>query len=49
VIAHKVRHHHALISASLQAGKMAFSEWPLGRNLGEAEDLAAPGLKDARG
>lgn len=41
VVTVKARHHHALISAALDAGKMVFSEWPLGRNLGEAEDLAA--------
>lgn len=41
VVAVKVPHHHALISAALDAGKMVFSEWPLGRNLAEAEDLAA--------
>jgi predicted dehydrogenase len=36
----KVPYHHELISAALDAGKMVFSEWPLGNGLAEAEDLA---------
>ncbi|MGH8644013.1 MAG: Gfo/Idh/MocA family protein [Gammaproteobacteria bacterium] len=36
----KAPHHHALISAALDAGKMVLSEWPLGVNLDEAVDLA---------
>jgi predicted dehydrogenase len=41
VVAVKVPHHHALISAALDAGKMVLSEWPLGNGLAEAVDLAA--------
>jgi predicted dehydrogenase len=41
VVTVKVPHHHALISAALEAGKMVFSEWPLGAGLAEAVDLAA--------
>ncbi|MBP2706366.1 Gfo/Idh/MocA family oxidoreductase [Microbispora sp. RL4-1S] len=40
VVAVKVTHHHALVSAALEAGKMVYSEWPLGVNLSEAADLA---------
>ncbi|EIL95383.1 Gfo/Idh/MocA family protein [Rhodanobacter spathiphylli] len=40
VVAVKVPHHHALISAALDAGRMVLSEWPLGKNLDEAIDLA---------
>ncbi|MGH8489218.1 MAG: hypothetical protein ACREXS_10255 [Gammaproteobacteria bacterium] len=29
----KVPHHHTLISAALDAGKMVLSKWPLGVNL----------------
>jgi predicted dehydrogenase len=41
VVAVKVPHHHKLTVAALNAGKMVFTEWPLGRTLEEAEDLAA--------
>lgn len=41
VVAVKVPHHHGLTVAALNAGKMVFTEWPLGRTLEEAEDLAA--------
>ncbi|AEP91662.1 Gfo/Idh/MocA family protein [Bacillus subtilis] len=40
VVTVKVPYHHELISAALDAGKMVFSEWPLGNGLAEAEDLA---------
>jgi predicted dehydrogenase len=33
--------HHASIAAALHAGKTVFSDWPLGGDLEEAEDLAA--------
>ncbi|MET3528519.1 Gfo/Idh/MocA family protein [Phenylobacterium koreense] len=41
VIAVKVEHHHRLAAAAIDAGKPVFVEWPLGRTLEEAEDLAA--------
>lgn len=41
VVAVKVAHHHALVSAALDAGKAVYSEWPLGADLDEAADLAA--------
>lgn len=40
VVAVTVPHHHALISAALDAGKMILSDWPLGTGAGEAEDVA---------
>lgn len=40
VVTVKVPDHHELITAALDAGKMVFSEWPLGNGLAEAEDLA---------
>ncbi|MGE6378357.1 Gfo/Idh/MocA family protein [Peribacillus muralis] len=40
VVTVKVPYHHELISAAFDAGKMVFSEWPLGNGLAEAEDLA---------
>lgn len=39
VVAVKVPYHHEIISAALDAGKMVFSEWPLGNGLDEAEEL----------
>jgi predicted dehydrogenase len=41
VVAVKVTEHLELVSAALDAGKMVYSEWPLGRNLAEATELAA--------
>jgi predicted dehydrogenase len=40
VVAVKVPEHHALIDQAVAAGKMVFSEWPLGVDLAQAEDLA---------
>lgn len=40
VVAVKVTEHVKLISAALEAGKMVYSEWPLGNGLAEAEQLA---------
>jgi predicted dehydrogenase len=37
----KVPHHRELVSAALAAGKAVYCEWPLGRNLEEARELAA--------
>ncbi|CAN9471375.1 unnamed protein product [Alternaria alternata] len=39
--------HYALIRPALEAGKDVFSEWPLARNLKEAEELTA--LAQAKG
>ncbi|MFI5607941.1 Gfo/Idh/MocA family protein [Amycolatopsis sp. NPDC051903] len=41
VVSVKVTEHRELISAALAAGKMVYSEWPLGAGSAEAEDLAA--------
>lgn len=41
VVAVKVPDHHELVTQALTAGKMVFSEWPLGVDLAQAEDLAA--------
>ncbi|MFI5709047.1 Gfo/Idh/MocA family protein [Kribbella sp. NPDC051620] len=41
VVAVKVSHHHELVSAALAAGKQVYSEWPLGVNRAEAEELAS--------
>ena len=40
-VAVKLPHHHEIVSAALQAGKHVFCEWPLGRTVDEAADLAA--------
>jgi predicted dehydrogenase len=40
VVAVKVPHHLELVRAALEAGKMVYCEWPLGRNLAEAEAMA---------
>src|SRR5437867_356110 len=37
----KVPHHFELASAALNAGKSVYCEWPLGKGLREAEQLAA--------
>jgi predicted dehydrogenase len=40
----KVPQHRELVSAALAAGKAVYCEWPLGRNVGEAEEMAAHAL-----
>lgn len=40
VVAVKVPDHHDLVTQALAAGKMVFSEWPLGVDLAEAEELS---------
>jgi predicted dehydrogenase len=47
VVAVRVPHHHALVSAVLRAGKPVCCEWPLGNGLAEAEEMA--GLAEASG
>ena len=37
----KVPHHRALVSAALAAGKAVYCEWPLGRDLDDAQAMAA--------
>ena len=37
----KVPEHRAIVLAALAAGKQVYCEWPLGRNLAEARELAA--------
>jgi predicted dehydrogenase len=37
----KVPHHRELVSAALAAGKAVYCEWPLGRDLNEAREMAA--------
>ena len=32
--------HHSMVMAALEAGKHVFSEWPLGANVAEAEEMA---------
>ena len=41
VIAVNVTRHREVALAAIEAGKMVFCEWPLGRNLAEAEEIAA--------
>jgi predicted dehydrogenase len=41
VVTVKVPHHRAIVASALAAGKMVYSEWPLGNGLAEANDLAA--------
>ena len=36
----RVPQHHELVTAALAAGKHVFSEWPLGANLAEAQEMA---------
>lgn len=40
VVTVKVPHHFALASAALKAGKSVYCEWPLGRDVSEAVELA---------
>jgi predicted dehydrogenase len=37
----KVPHHRQLVSAAVAAGKAVYCEWPLGRDLGDAQAMAA--------
>ncbi len=37
----RVTLHHEMVLAALAAGKHVFCEWPLGRNLAEAEEMAS--------
>jgi len=37
----KVPHHRALVSAALAAGKAVYCEWPLGRDLDDAQAMAS--------
>jgi len=37
----KVPHHRELVRAALAAGKAVYCEWPLGRDLGDAQAMAA--------
>jgi predicted dehydrogenase len=37
----KVPEHRAIVLAALEAGKHLYCEWPLGRDLSEAEEMAA--------
>jgi predicted dehydrogenase len=39
-VAVKVPQHKAALIPALEKGKAVFSEWPLGRNVGEAKELA---------
>jgi predicted dehydrogenase len=41
VVAVKVPHHLELVRTAIDAGKVVYCEWPLGRNLAEAEEMAA--------
>jgi predicted dehydrogenase len=41
VVTVKLPHHHALVAAALDAGKMVMCEWPLGTDIGQTADLAA--------
>ena len=40
VVSVNVARHYELIKPALEAGKMAYVEWPLGNNTAEAEELA---------
>jgi predicted dehydrogenase len=41
IVAVKVPHHLELVRTAIDAGKMMYCEWPLGRNLAEAQEMAA--------
>lgn len=43
----KVPEHRAIVLAALAAGKSVYCEWPLGRDLAEAEEMAAAVPKGA--
>ena len=40
----RVTLHHEMVMAALAAGKHVFCEWPLGRNLAEAKEMAGAAL-----
>ncbi|MGN6303636.1 MAG: Gfo/Idh/MocA family protein [Mesorhizobium sp.] len=40
-VAVKVPPHFEIVKAAIEAGKHVYCEWPLGRNLAEAEEMAA--------
>ena len=46
VVSVRVPHHHALTMAALDSGKHVFTEWPLGRTLSEAEEMASLATKN---
>ncbi|MET1039030.1 MAG: Gfo/Idh/MocA family oxidoreductase, partial [Aeromicrobium sp.] len=41
VITVKVAHHREIVQAAVEAGKAVYSEWPLGRDLDDAQAIAA--------
>src|SRR2546428_4054290 len=41
IVTVKVPHHRELVSAALAAGKAVYCEWPLGRDLEDAQAMAA--------
>jgi predicted dehydrogenase len=43
----KVPHHRELVSAALDAGKAVYCEWPLGRDLDDAEAMATLAAEQA--
>jgi predicted dehydrogenase len=45
----KVPHHRELVSAALGAGKAVYCEWPLGRDLDDAQAMAALAAKQGVG
>jgi predicted dehydrogenase len=42
-----VMHHREIALTAIDAGKVVYCEWPLGRNLGEARELAAAARAEA--
>jgi predicted dehydrogenase len=48
VVCVRVPGHYDLVMKALQAGKNVFCEWPLGRTLAEAEDMAALAAKQQK-
>jgi len=45
----KVPEHRAIVLAALDAGKHLYCEWPLGRDLAEAEEMATAVTRDSTG
>jgi predicted dehydrogenase len=43
----KVPEHRSIVLAALRAGKHVYCEWPLGRNLAEAQEMAAAVTPDS--